>query len=50
MARPRLHVVLVYNTFRADTSEAPEDRGGSADLLQMIRTIARNIRKLGHVT
>lgn len=48
MAKRRLHVVLVYNTFRAEQEEAPEDRGGSADLLWMIRRIARNIRKLGH--
>lgn len=48
MAKRRLHVVLVYNTFRADQPEAAEDRGGSADLLFMIKRIARNIRKLGH--
>lgn len=50
MSKRRLHVVLVYNTFQADQTEAPEDRGGSADLLFMIRRIARSIRKLGHHT
>lgn len=44
----RLHVALVYNTFRSDQPEAPEDRGGSQDLVAMIRRIARGIRKLGH--
>lgn len=44
----RLHIALVYNTFSSDLPEAAEDRSGMADLLKMIRLIARTLRKLGH--
>ena len=48
MARRRLHIALVYNTYRDDEPDDPDDRGGHADLLFMIRRIARAIRNLGH--
>lgn len=44
----RLHIALVYNASVSDTPDAAEDRAGTADLLQMIRNIARNLRVLGH--
>lgn len=44
----RLHIALVYNAYISETPEAEEDRSGMADLLQMIRNIARNLRRLGH--
>jgi D-alanine-D-alanine ligase len=44
----RLHVALIYNGHRDETPEAPEDRGSTADLLQMIRMMARTMRRLGH--
>lgn len=44
----RLHVALVYNAFRDVGPEQPDDRGGTADLRQMIRRIGRNLRRLGH--
>jgi D-alanine-D-alanine ligase len=44
----RMHVVLVYNSHPGNTPERPEDRGSFADLRQMIRRIARNLRHLGH--
>ena len=43
-----MHVVLVYNSHPGSTPERPEDRGSFADLRQMIRRIARNLRHLGH--
>jgi D-alanine-D-alanine ligase len=48
MAKRRLCIALVYNTYRDDEPDDPDDRGGRADLLYMIRRIAREIRKLGH--
>jgi D-alanine-D-alanine ligase len=44
----RLHVALVYNGTKGSTPEAPEDRASTADLRQMIRLIARTLRRLGH--
>jgi D-alanine-D-alanine ligase len=44
----RLHIALVYNAYTGGTPEAPEDRGGTADLRQMIRRMARTLRRLGH--
>lgn len=45
----RLHIALVYNTYGSGTpSDMPEDRASMADLLRMIRHIARNLRRLGH--
>jgi D-alanine-D-alanine ligase len=44
----RLHVALIYNGYRDETPEAPEDRASTADLLQMIRMMARTMRRLGH--
>ncbi len=47
MSRKRLHIALVYNTFRESTPENPHDRGGMADLRVMIRRQARGLRKAG---
>jgi D-alanine-D-alanine ligase len=44
----RMHVVLVYNAARVNAVELPEDRASTADLRTQIRTIARNLRRLGH--
>jgi D-alanine-D-alanine ligase len=44
----RLHIALVYNTASLGMPDAAEDRAGMADLLRMIRHIARTLRKLGH--
>jgi D-alanine-D-alanine ligase len=44
----RYHIALVYNGYVAATPEAPEDRGGSADLRGMIRRMARILRRLGY--
>lgn len=44
----RLHIALVYNAYTGDTPDAEEDRAGMADLIQMIRNIARSLRRLGH--
>ena len=44
----RLHIALVYNTASLGLPDAAEDRAGMADLLHMIRNIARNLRRLGH--
>jgi D-alanine-D-alanine ligase len=44
----RLHIALVYNTASLGMPDAAEDRAGMADLLHMIRNIARNLRRLGH--
>jgi len=44
----RLHVALIYNGYREEGPEAPEDRASTADLLQMIRMMARTMRRLGH--
>lgn len=47
MSRKRLHIALVYNTFRDIAPENPSDRGGMADLRAMIRRQARGLRKAG---
>lgn len=44
----RLHIALVYNAYSSETPEAAEDRAGMADLLHMVRHIARTLRRLGH--
>src|SRR5436309_2066562 len=44
----RLHIALVYNTASLGMPDAAEDRAGMADLLHMIRNIARNLRRAGH--
>lgn len=44
----RLHIALVYNTASLGMPDAAEDRAGMADLVRMIRHIARNLRRLGH--
>lgn len=44
----RLHLALVYNAYTEGTPEAPEDRGGTADLMSQVRHIARTLRRLGH--
>lgn len=44
----RLHIALVYNRASLVQPDAAEDRAGMADLLRMIRHIARNLRRLGH--
>jgi D-alanine-D-alanine ligase len=44
----RLHVALVYNAYTTETAELSEDRGSMADLKQMIRTMVRAMRRLGH--
>jgi D-alanine-D-alanine ligase len=47
MSRKRLHIALVYNTFRDSAPENPHDRGGMADLRAMVRRQARGLRKAG---
>lgn len=47
MSRKRLHIALVYNTFREIAPENPHDRGGMSDLRTMIRRQARGLRKAG---
>src|SRR5262245_7676254 len=48
MPRKRLHIALVYNTFRAtQVVENPHDRGGMSDLRALIRRQARGLRKAG---
>jgi D-alanine-D-alanine ligase len=47
MSRKRLHIALVYNTFREQAPENPHDRGGMSDLRAMIRRQARGLRKAG---
>jgi D-alanine-D-alanine ligase len=46
--RQRLHVALVYNGDRQCAPDRPEDRGGTADLRSMIRTMARALRRAGY--
>jgi D-alanine-D-alanine ligase len=45
----RLHIAVVYNAYREDKPELPEDRAGTTDLRTMIRHIARTLRRLRHV-
>jgi D-alanine-D-alanine ligase len=44
----RLHIALIYNGSTGNTPELPEDRSSTADLRQMIRLMARTLRRLGH--
>ncbi len=44
----RLHIALIYNGTTDVLPEAPEDRSSTADLHQMIRHMARTLRRLGH--
>src|SRR5438552_4670978 len=44
----RLHIVLVYNGSTHHAPDSPEDRASIADLLRMIRMMARTLRRLGH--
>jgi D-alanine-D-alanine ligase len=44
----RLHVALVYNAYTAGNIELPEDRASMADLLRMIRHMARSLKRLSH--
>jgi D-alanine-D-alanine ligase len=44
-----LNVALIYNS-HAPGDSGPEDRASFADLLVMLKDIARTIRKLGHKT
>jgi D-alanine-D-alanine ligase len=44
----RLHIAVVYNAYTTSLPDLPEDRGGSADLLHMVRHIGRTLRRLGH--
>jgi D-alanine-D-alanine ligase len=46
--KKKLRIVLVYNGTRPQVPDAPEDRGGIADLIKMIRQMARALRALGH--
>lgn len=44
----RLDIALVYNAYKEDKPELPEDRGGTSDLRCQVRHIARSLRRLGH--
>jgi D-alanine-D-alanine ligase len=44
----RLHIALIYNGLKDSTPESPEDRASTADLHQMIRMMARTLRRRGH--
>jgi D-alanine-D-alanine ligase len=44
----RLHIALIYNGSTVDLPESPADRASTADLLEMIRLMARTLRRLGH--
>src|SRR5262245_40089113 len=44
----RLDIALVYNAYKEDKPELPEDRGGTSDLRCQIRSIARTLRRIGH--
>lgn len=44
----RLHVALIYNGSTETAPESPTDRASIADLLAMIRMMARTLRRLGH--
>ncbi len=43
-----LHVALIYNADTDVGPEAPQDRGGTADLRHMVHAQARALRRLGH--
>jgi D-alanine-D-alanine ligase len=44
----RLHIALIYNGSTEHSPDVSEDRASTADLRQMIRLIARTLRRLGH--
>jgi D-alanine-D-alanine ligase len=44
----RLHIALIYNGSAEVAPELPTDRASTADLVEMIRMIARTLRRLGH--
>jgi D-alanine-D-alanine ligase len=44
----RQHLAVVYNAYTENVPEAPEDRGGTADLVTQVRHIARTLRRIGH--
>lgn len=44
----RRRIALIYNAYTEGIPEAPEDRGGTSDLLTQIRHIARTLRRSGH--
>ncbi len=44
----RLHIALIYNGSTEVAPESPTDRASTADLLEMIRMMARTLRRLGH--
>src|SRR5262245_12362364 len=48
MVKKRLHIALVYNSSTHHSPDSPEDRASIADLMQMIRMMARTLRRLGH--
>jgi D-alanine-D-alanine ligase len=48
MVKKRLHIALVYNNSTHHAPDSPDDRAGIADLMQMIRMMARTMRRLGH--
>jgi D-alanine-D-alanine ligase len=48
MRRYQYHVALIYNSYASAVPEAPEDRGGTADLRMFIRRMARVLRKIGY--
>jgi len=46
--KKKLHVVLIYNAYPDMAAESSDDRGAMADLREMVRSMARAIRALGH--
>lgn len=44
----RLHIALIYNGSTEVVPESPTDRASTTDLLEMIRMMARTLRRLGH--
>jgi D-alanine-D-alanine ligase len=44
----RLKIAVVYNAYTENTPEPPEDRSSTADLREMVRHVARVLRRLGH--
>jgi D-alanine-D-alanine ligase len=44
----RYRIALIYNTYNEVALDARTDRGSDWDLQQLVRRIARSLRKLGH--
>jgi D-alanine-D-alanine ligase len=44
----RLHIALIFNGSTEAAPESPTDRASTADLIEMIRMMARTLRRLGH--